>query len=63
MLKNYFEYFSYAVMGVVILLIILLYSHIIPVQYYTFVIIFCIALILVRFILRFYLHIKEKKTE
>ncbi|HEX3072086.1 MAG TPA: hypothetical protein VHP30_00600 [Ignavibacteriales bacterium] len=65
MLRKYFDYFSYAVMAIVILLIILLYANVIPARNYTAVFIFCIALILARFGLRFYFYFKDKdkKTE
>lgn len=52
-------------MAIVILLIILLYANVIPARNYTAVFIFCIALILARFGLRFYFYFKDKdkKTE
>lgn len=58
-----FEIFSYASIGFVALVLILMFAKVIPISLYVPVLVFCLILIAIRFALRFYFIFKDKKSK
>ncbi len=63
MKRKKFEYFSYAAVGLVFVLLILMLTQTIPTEWYYYVLGFSIILLLVRLIFRIYFAVQDRKVK
>lgn len=63
MKRKKFEYFSYAAIGLVFILLVLMLTRTIPAEWYYYVLGFSIVLLLVRLIFRIYFAVQDRKIK
>ena len=63
MRRKNFEIFSYATIGLVFILLILMLTKTIPVEWYYYVLGFSILLLVIRLIFRIYFAVQDRKLK
>jgi hypothetical protein len=60
--KTYFDYFNYGSLGVVILLVVLMYTEVIPRGLWLYALIFALLLFIARIVIRL-LYVRQNKKD